>query len=136
MVPLTPKPIVEAEELLGADTPDFSTDELANKVLVHGEAAAAPAGRADNFSWPHQDIMSARWNTKIATTELSDHAQSRFERSKACRRLSNKGGSQYRRIPFLARLVNQGAVQLNHNDGSHISRAIDRGIPNRQIVSH
>jgi hypothetical protein len=77
VVSLTPKPIIEAEELLGADTPDFPTDELAKKVLVHGETAAAPAGRADNFSWPRQDIVFPRWNTEIATTEPSDRAQNR-----------------------------------------------------------
>jgi hypothetical protein len=71
MVSLTPEPIIEAQELLGADLSDLSTDELANKVLVQGEAVAAPAGRADNFSWPRLDILTSRRDPEIATTEPS-----------------------------------------------------------------
>jgi hypothetical protein len=67
MVSLTPQPSIEAQELLGANAPDLSTDELANKVLVQREAA--PAGRADNFSWPRPDIVSSRRDPEIATTE-------------------------------------------------------------------
>jgi hypothetical protein len=69
MVSLTPEPIIEAKELLGANAPDLSTDELANEALVQGEAVAAPAGRADNFSWPRPDIVSSRRDPEIATTE-------------------------------------------------------------------
>jgi hypothetical protein len=69
MVSLTPEPIIEAQELLGANTPDLSTDDLANKVLVQGDAVAAPTGRADNFSWPRPDIVSSRRDPEIATTE-------------------------------------------------------------------
>jgi hypothetical protein len=104
VVSLTSNPIIQAEELLGADTPDFSTDELANKVLGHGEAAAGPTGRADNFSWPRQDIVSPRWNTEIATTEPSDHAQSRSKGRKhvgdpAMKTLHNIGESLFGTTP-------------------------------------
>jgi hypothetical protein len=67
MVSLTPEPIIEAQELLGANTSDLSTDELA--VLVQREAVAAPAGRADNFSWPRPDSVSSRRDPEITTTE-------------------------------------------------------------------
>jgi len=33
-----------------------SVDALASRTLVKGEALAAPAGRADDFSWPRRDI--------------------------------------------------------------------------------
>jgi hypothetical protein len=75
MVSLTREPIIEAQELLGANTPDVSTDELANKVLVQGEAVTAPAGRADNFCWPRPDIGSSRRDPEIATT--SENAERR-----------------------------------------------------------
>jgi hypothetical protein len=66
MVFLTPEPIIEAQELLGAHIPNLSTDELANRVLVQREP---PAGRADNFSWPGPDSVSSRRDPEIATTK-------------------------------------------------------------------
>jgi hypothetical protein len=33
----------------------MTPDPTAAKVLSHGEALPAPAGRADDFSWPHRD---------------------------------------------------------------------------------
>jgi hypothetical protein len=44
-----------AEELLGGGRPaprPVSADPLATRVLTKGEPMAAPAGRADDFSWP------------------------------------------------------------------------------------
>ena len=42
-----------AEGLLGAGAPNvLPADPVALKVLVKGEAVAAPTGRADNFGWP------------------------------------------------------------------------------------
>jgi hypothetical protein len=92
MVSLTPQPIIEAQALLGANAPDLSTDELANKVLVQGEAVAAPAGRADNFSWPRPDIVSSRRDPEIATTEPK-RMPNVVEKSKACNRPSNDDAS-------------------------------------------
>jgi hypothetical protein len=66
---LTPEPIIEDRKLLGANTPDLSTDELVNKVLVQREAAVAPAGRADDFSWPRPHRESSR-DPEITTTEV------------------------------------------------------------------
>jgi uncharacterized protein len=43
----------EHGDLLGAGAPTQSTaDQTAAKILSRGEALAAPAGRADDFSWP------------------------------------------------------------------------------------
>jgi hypothetical protein len=67
VVSLTPEAIIEAKELLGANAPDLSTDEFANKVLVQGEAVAAPAGRADNFSWPRPDIVVEKVESMSST---------------------------------------------------------------------
>ncbi|MGB7889728.1 MAG: hypothetical protein WBL55_25830, partial [Xanthobacteraceae bacterium] len=43
-------------DLLGGGRPAqiTSTDPVASKVLTRGDAIAAPAGRADDFSWPHR----------------------------------------------------------------------------------
>jgi hypothetical protein len=36
-----------------------NTDAVVQRVLVKGEAIEAPAGRADDFSWPRRDIVTA-----------------------------------------------------------------------------
>ncbi|MGC1355318.1 MAG: SGNH family hydrolase [Xanthobacteraceae bacterium] len=48
-------------ELLGAtDHPaQHDSDSVATQVLSHGDAIAAPPGRADNFSWPRVDAGGA-----------------------------------------------------------------------------
>jgi uncharacterized protein len=48
-------------ELLGAtDRPaQHDSDSVATQVLNHGDAIAAPPGRADNFSWPRADAGPA-----------------------------------------------------------------------------
>jgi hypothetical protein len=69
IVSLTPERLVEFEELLGANTRDLSVDELANRVLVQGEPVGPPAGRADDFTWPRPDIVAARSDPAVATTE-------------------------------------------------------------------
>jgi hypothetical protein len=92
MVSLTPEPIIEARKLLGANAPDLSTDELANKVLVQGEAVAAPAGRADNFSWPRRGIVSSRRHPEIATNE-PPRTPNVVEKSNACPQPSDDDAS-------------------------------------------
>ena len=53
VVPLTGAPPKDADELLGgANGSSLHGDAIATKVLAKGEAITAPAGRADNFSWP------------------------------------------------------------------------------------
>jgi uncharacterized protein len=46
----------EGGDLLGGGRPAqiTSTDPVAAKVLTHGDAIAAPTGRADDFSWPRR----------------------------------------------------------------------------------
>jgi uncharacterized protein len=48
---------VESGELLGAHNgpAPASSDSIATRVLSRGDAIHAPAGRADNFSWPRAD---------------------------------------------------------------------------------
>jgi len=57
VVPLTVSTTgAAAEELLGgarpATAPPAHADPLATRVLIKGEAIAAPTGRADDFNWP------------------------------------------------------------------------------------
>jgi hypothetical protein len=48
---------VSTDQLLGGPgTRPASVDALAARTLVKGEALNAPAGRADDFSWPHREI--------------------------------------------------------------------------------
>lgn len=44
-----------SEELAGSAPRSASTDPVAARVLVRGDPAPAPVGRADDFSWPHAD---------------------------------------------------------------------------------
>jgi hypothetical protein len=56
---------VESGELLGAHNgpAPASSDTVATRVLSRGDAISAPAGRADDFSWPRADA-----NAPIPTT--------------------------------------------------------------------
>ena len=55
VLPLTASGGDDGSALLGAGSPATPTtsDPIAAKVLSRGETLAAPAGRADDFSWPH-----------------------------------------------------------------------------------
>jgi hypothetical protein len=54
VLPLTAGGRDHGGELLGA-SPQTTSDPIAAKVLSRGETLAAPAGRADDFSWPHPE---------------------------------------------------------------------------------
>jgi hypothetical protein len=45
-------------ELLGGKDHTTQTTSIAAKVLSRGETLAAPAGRADDFSWPRKDVIA------------------------------------------------------------------------------
>ena len=51
---------VESGELLGAHNgpAPASSDSIATRVLSRGDAISAPAGRADDFSWPRADATA------------------------------------------------------------------------------
>jgi hypothetical protein len=53
-------PKAAGDTLLGA-TPvrNAAADSVATRVLVKGEPLDAPAGRADDFTWPRRDIVTA-----------------------------------------------------------------------------
>jgi lysophospholipase L1-like esterase len=56
VVPLAASGGESGSNLLGGDRPAqlTSTDPVAAKVLTRGDAIAAPAGRADDFTWPRR----------------------------------------------------------------------------------
>jgi hypothetical protein len=59
VVPLSDN-AVESGDLLGAQNgpAPASSDSIATRVLSRGDAISAPAGRADNFSWPRADATA------------------------------------------------------------------------------
>ncbi len=69
-VPLTAERAIENDDLLGGNTRQPANDAIAAKVLVRGESAPTPAGRADDFAWPRRDIAPAGSDPVVATTEL------------------------------------------------------------------
>ena len=59
VVPLSAIGSGEGGELLGGGRPAHKeADQLATRVLSHGEALAAPPSRADDFSWPRTDAKA------------------------------------------------------------------------------
>jgi uncharacterized protein len=67
VVPLVAGGSSDSGDLLGGSRPAqiTSTDPVAAKVLSRGDAIAAPAGRADDFTWPHRgaDASAATTDT-------------------------------------------------------------------------
>jgi uncharacterized protein len=61
VVPLTATGGGEGGDLLGASNrpAQRETDPISTRVLTHGDALAAPSGRADDFSWPRTDANAA-----------------------------------------------------------------------------
>ncbi len=60
-----------SDELLGGSgTRRTPTDAVANRVLVHGEPVAAPAGRSDDFAWPPRGVAPVGTDPVVATTTL------------------------------------------------------------------
>ncbi len=67
VMPLTSP--AEADELLGGASPrQGPSDATAARVLVRGEAAQVPAGRADDFAWPRRGVAPLGADPVVATT--------------------------------------------------------------------
>jgi hypothetical protein len=61
----------ESDELLGGAAPRRTlSDAVANRVLVHGDPMAAPAGRSDDFAWPPRGVAPVGTDPVVATTTL------------------------------------------------------------------
>jgi hypothetical protein len=60
----------EDQELAGGNDHRLVADPMATKVLVRGEAITAPAGRADDFVWPHRGVAPVGSDPVVATTDL------------------------------------------------------------------
>lgn len=56
VVPLVASSVNSDQLLGGAGSRPAAVDALAARTLVKGEALSPPAGRADDFSWPRQEI--------------------------------------------------------------------------------
>ena len=71
-------PSVDTDQLLGGPgSRPVAIDALAARVLVRGEPLSAPAGRADDFSWPRREIgrERAKGETPVASTSLDANAR-------------------------------------------------------------
>jgi hypothetical protein len=60
----------ETDDLLGGNTRQPASDAMVAKVLVRGEPIRAPAGRADDFTWPRRDVAPVGNDPVVATTDL------------------------------------------------------------------
>ena len=70
-VPLLTERPGDAEELMGSNARQLTAqDALVNKVLVSGEAVKAPAGRADDFTWPRRTVLPVGSDPVVAMTDL------------------------------------------------------------------
>jgi lysophospholipase L1-like esterase len=70
IVPLVAASISTDQLLGGPGTRPAAVDALAAKTLVKGEPLAAPAGRADDYSWPRREVgrEQAKGDTPVAAT--------------------------------------------------------------------
>jgi hypothetical protein len=67
VMPLTAA--AEADELLGGGSArQAAADPIAARVLMRGEQANAPAGRADDFAWPRRSVAPLGTDPVVATT--------------------------------------------------------------------
>src|SRR5215470_673008 len=69
-VPLIAGRGAETDDLLGGNTRQPASDAMATKVLVRGEPIRAPAGRADDFTWPRRGVAPVGSDPVVATTDL------------------------------------------------------------------
>ncbi|WFU46144.1 DUF459 domain-containing protein (plasmid) [Bradyrhizobium sp. CB82] len=56
IVPLVAATVNSDQLLGGPGTPPAAVDALAARVMIKGEALSAPAGRADDFTWPRREV--------------------------------------------------------------------------------
>lgn len=70
IVPLVAAAISTDQLLGGPGTRPAAVDALAARTLVKGEPLAAPAGRADDYSWPRREVgrEQAKGDTPVAAT--------------------------------------------------------------------
>ncbi|MET4800901.1 SGNH family hydrolase [Bradyrhizobium sp. LB11.1] len=76
IVPLVAASISTDQLLGGPGTRPAAVDALAARTLVNGEPLAAPAGRADDYSWPRREVgrEQAKGDTPVAATTPSGGA--------------------------------------------------------------
>lgn len=74
VMPLVASQVGTDDLLGGVGTRPASVDALAARTLVKGEPLAAPAGRADDFSWPRREVgaLSAPPSDPVVAAAQSD----------------------------------------------------------------
>jgi hypothetical protein len=80
---------VSTDQLLGAPgARPAAIDAQAARVLITGEPLSAPAGRADDFTWPRREIGrdGAKGETPVASTSLDANARAPALKPKKHRR--------------------------------------------------
>jgi uncharacterized protein len=100
VVPLVASSVGTDQLLGGAGSRPVSVDALAARTLVKGEALAAPAGRADDFSWPRREVgklAAPDTGDTIATAPNKDgkpQASAQKPKPRPSQSASSQGGSQ------------------------------------------
>jgi hypothetical protein len=76
IMPLVASSVGTTELLGGAGSRPASVDALAARTMVKGEALEAPAGRADDYSWPRREVgsLSAPPSDPVVVTTSPDGA--------------------------------------------------------------
>jgi hypothetical protein len=77
IVPLTAFSVGTDQLLGGPGAGPVAIDAQAARVLITGEPLSAPAGRADDFTWPRREIgrEGAKGETPVASTSLDANAR-------------------------------------------------------------
>lgn len=78
IVPLVAASISTDQLLGGPGSRPAAVDALAAKTMVKGEPLTAPAGRADDYAWPHREVgrEQAKGDTPVAATTSDGGAAS------------------------------------------------------------
>jgi hypothetical protein len=74
IVPLVASSVGTDQLLGGPGSRPAAADALAARTLVKGEALAAPAGRADDFAWPHREVGRQPASTETPVASASPAA--------------------------------------------------------------
>jgi uncharacterized protein len=71
IVPLVAATVNSDQLLGGLGAPPAAVDELAARVMIKGEPLSAPAGRADDFSWPRREVEQDKNETPVASVSAN-----------------------------------------------------------------
>jgi len=110
VVPLTTLSGETNELLGGSGPPQAVADPIASRVLTKGESLPAPRGRADDFTWPPSDVVTAEPTTtgttpmaSAPTSTAASHTTTGEGHGRSSARRAKEEGAAERPLPVRRR---------------------------------